>query len=148
MCNGLIGFTGADCREFSPKAQFILAIALVYLFLALGLTVFGLILGKRLYHRRDKKPIPLMGTLGFATIGCFVFLIAAFTLCFTTAGFRDYAQIYTQAGRNIRRIPPSIDLGPFIEYAIASCVGVCSQFFLPLIWVGSPNFECLQTNKH
>jgi UDP-N-acetylmuramyl pentapeptide phosphotransferase/UDP-N-acetylglucosamine-1-phosphate transferase len=88
----------------------------------------------KIKHERNLSPILL--TLIFAGMGSSLLGIYSVVACMNTVGFRSFFIVITNAGRQLRRLPQSIDNATFILYGLGARMGACSLFILPLAWVG------------
>jgi hypothetical protein len=89
----------------------------------------------KIKHERNLNPILL--TLIFAGMGSLLLGLFSLVACVNSVGFRSFFIVVQNAtGRQVRRLPQTLDTAAFILSGLGACIGACSLFVLPLAWVG------------
>jgi hypothetical protein len=143
ICNGLLGFQGAECNELGPQGQAILAI---YLISAIAGMIFGLwglsliaMYTKALLSRKESRKVnPSYLALCFASVGLLLLSAGCIVGMVTNTGFpSSHILIANPSGGYSRRISPSLDSATFLLLGLGYIFSICSMTLLPLTWVRS-----------
>jgi hypothetical protein len=138
MCFTKAGLGGVSCNEICPNGLTRIAVNTITILTGLmGATwcVYCVMCNIYQGHSREKFFTPVWLTMIFAGTGMFLFGISSIVADVNSFGFRTFAVIIIENGRQLRRSAQPLQNAAYILYGISACAGVCALFILPIAWV-------------
>ena len=137
MCMTIYGLSGTNCDQWCQQAYMIFAINTVIICLALCTCFVSVYLLYRVFKRSHLGFTSVVATLSLTGLSSWFFVCSACLGLVTTVGFADFyvVVIGTNTGRQLRRIPPSMEYATKVLYSLAYCFSTSTMVILPLTWV-------------
>ena len=136
MCHTAAGLVGAQCTDICANGAVQLFVNIFNVLLGIGTAAFCAYVGYRLFETTSEKIThQAILTLIFAGLGELFFGVWACVAMCVTTGFRSFAVPVLLQGRELRRVPQSSSTASFTLGILATCIGTCAVFILPIAWV-------------